>query len=669
MNNKYDPESSDSTDTDNLPINEIIKNPNLATLLTEDKLRDIGSKVKSGYDDDVLSRKEWTATADKILNLVKLAIESKSWPWTGAANIKYPLTTTAVIQYAARTYPEIVRNGKVVGAAVIGKDPDGQKALKAERVAQFMSFQLLIESPTWEEHMDRMLHVYPVVGVAFKKTYYDTVKQRNESLLCMHDEIVVNDNITSLEEALRISHVLHVSKNTIIENMRAGLYVDIDDEELCGLLPESEDYHDLIEQHRYLDLDGDHYEEPYVVTIHKNSGRVLRIVARFDPDGIILNDKNQIVRIKPVQYFTDFHGIPRSDGKYHSLGLGTILLHPNEVINSLLNHLVDAGTLANLQGGLIGHNVEIPGGMSSFQPGEWKRAKCIGGGELKDQVVPITYSPPSDVLLKLLDLMIKASEKLSSVTDIMTGNQDMSNVKTGAAQLSNENGRMVFSSMQRRLYRSLKSEFDKIFRLNRIYLDEVKYYEIMGDQQAVLKEDFDSGAMQVKPVSDPNLSSTSQRLNQAQELMKMIQLPGINIQEIEKRLLAALEVPNPETILKPIEPPPPEPEMLKVQQEGQKQQVQAQLQDKQLSIQQAQVTLQAERDKADIELKRAQAIYQLAQAEAVRHGVTIDEAKVELQALDSQVAQVNEGVKHSIKHRELDIAEASNNRLGEAPSQ
>lgn len=636
-----------------LKLEEIIKSPNLATELDDCDLSEIAEKVIKGYDDDLNSRSEWCQTADKILKLVKLTIEPKSFPWNNASNIKYPITSTAVIQFAARTYPEVVQNGKVVGCAVIGRDMDGEKAQQAERVSQFMSYQLLIESTNWEEHMDRLLHVYPVIGVAFKKTYYDPIKRINQSILCMHDEIVVNDHIPSLEDALRISHILKQSSNTLLENMRAGLYKNIDFEELKAMLVGDEELHELIEQHRFLDLDGDDYEEPYIVTVHKSTKKVLRIVARFDPDGVTKNEEDEVVRIKPVHYFTDFHAIPSPDGKYHSFGIGTLLLHPNEAINSLLNQLVDSGTLANLQGGFIGNKVEIQGGMTPFQLGEWKRAKVLDGSALKDQVVPVSYKEPSDVLYKLLEFLTVAAEKLSSVTDVMTGNADLTNVKTGAATMANDNSRMVFSSMQRRLYRSLKSEFEKWFRLNSIYLDELQYFSIMGDTKAISRNDFNPKSLSIKPVSDPNLSSSNQRVQQAEGLMKLSDMPNIQLDELVKRYLEAHQVPNPEKLMRPADPPPPNPEMAKLQADQQKSQVQAQLQAQTLGIQKQQADQSAEVDKARIALIRAQAMYQLAQAESIKADIGIEYSKLELNKLDSQANLLHAGAEHQFQVQKI----------------
>ncbi len=610
---------------------EIIRNPNLATDLDKDDLQQISQKVTEDYEEDVSSRSEWQTVADRILKLAKLTIEKKDLPWEGAANVKYPIIPTAILQFASRTYPQIVRDGKVVGCAVIGRDPTGEKGERARRVSEHMSYQVIIESPTWEEHMDRLLHVYPAIGVAFKKTYYDPIKQRNESVLCLHDEIVVNDNIQSLEDADRITHIVKQSSRTIIEYMRAGLYTDMDIDELNKYLGEKEDYHELLEQHRYLDLDKDKYPEPYIVTVHKASGKVLRVVARFDPTSITYNSKDEVIRITPVQYFTDFHCIPRMDGKYHSLGLGTLLLHSNEVINSVINNLMDAGTLANLQGGIIGDQVEIKGGTLAIAPGEWKKARYLGAGELKDQIVPVNYKEPSKVLFELLSLMIEATKDLSSVTDVLTGKQPAQNVPATTIQILAEEGKKVFTSMQRRLYRSLKSEFEKLYRLNRIYLPEQVYYRVLDDEKAILRTDYEDDTLDIKPVSDPNLSSETQRLAKAQTVLQMAtSMPGMNLPEAQLRALREMDVTEPEKLLSPPQQQP-NPEELKLQADMMKHKAEMELKARELQLKEREFMAKAPKLDADADKSKAMAIKHISAAATDEHNRAVDSAKVEIE--------------------------------------
>ena len=635
-------------------LQELMKNPNIAADLKEDKLEEIGRLVLEGYTTDLDSKREWQDTADKILKIAKLTCEPKTKPFaSGSANIKYPLIPTAILQYASRTYPEIVRDGKVVGAAVIGQDADGEKGKRARRISEHMSYQLLIESPNWEEHMDRLLHVYAAIGTCFKKTYYDPIKQLNQSILCLPDKIIINNHVTSLDEAPRVTHVLEQSTNSLLENMRAELYNEIPATELKDLLEVNQDYHEILEQHRWLDLDDDGYEEPYVVTYHKKLGKVLRIVARFDPEGIVYNSKDQVVSIKPVQYFTDFHCIPSPDGNYYSMGLGTLLLHPNEVVNSLSNCLLDSGKLANMQGGIIGHDLDIPGGLQSFEPGEWKRARSMNGQALKDQIVPINYKEPSDVLYKLFVSMIEATKNLSSVTDIQTGSQSASDVKATTIGILAEEGKKVFSAMQRRLNRSLRLEFEKLYRLNRIYLPEQTYYRIMDDERAVFRQDYEDKEIDIKPVADPNLSDDSQRMAKANMLMQMINLPGINVQEIEMRMFEAMKVPSPEKLIMPPQEPPPDPAMVKIQVDAQIAQAEQQLRAQELQLKEKELQIKAIETDSNSGKAKMDAINKAAQTAALEHETAMKQADLELRRQQAEKKHSVDVGNIALKHMSL----------------
>lgn len=656
-------------------LHELIKNPNIADDLEDDHLIEIGHQVVEEMEEDDKSRYEWKQTADKIMKLAKLTIEKKSFPWDGAANVKYPLITTSILQFASKTYPEIVKRGKVVSCAVVGQDPDGSKNDRAHRISEFMSWQLLIESPDWEEHMDRMLHVYPTIGTAFKKTYYNPLKKRPESILCLHDEIIINDHIASIEEALRISHILKQSTNTLIENMRAGLYVKIAREELETMVGNEftdsstdsdtisrKEFHEIVEQHRYLDLDDDGYEEPYIVTVHRKTKKVLRIVARFDPDGILYNNDDEVVRITPVNYFTAFHCLPRMDGRFHSYGLGTLLLHPNEVVNTLLNQLINAGTLATTQGGFIADGVQLKGGDMTFRLGEWKRVKALSG-DLKANVVPVNFSPPSDVLYQCLELMIQATKDLASITDVSTGQQPAQNVTNGTINTLNTNSQQVFTAMQRRLYRALKEEFEKLYRLNRIYLDEHIYFATLSDQKAILRTDFDDKDLDVRPLSDPNMSSITAKMNQAQFLGQFLQLSGqnpnlqLNIPEIEKRMFESQDMPNIEQLFSKPQPPKPDPKMAAVQVQAQKHQMDAKLKAEGLDIKKQQVQIQAKQAHTQAIGAHASALANLSKAQATETQSKNDARQQHIDALKAVQDAKNDERDQQMKQHQQDVSD------------
>lgn len=611
-----------------LNLDEIRVLPNISVKLEEKDLDEISAKVISDYDEDKISRSKWEQDAKAALEVAELQSKSKNFPFEDASNVKFPLLTTANIQFAARTYPEIVRNGKVVEIHVVGKDLDGIKAERAHRVSSHMSYQLLVETNEWEENTDRLLHLLPTVGTVFKKTYFDPVLSRNRSILCLHDEIVVNDNIKSIEDAPRISHILYKTKNQMLEYIRAGLFLEVDGLEENEVRKEYE----LIEQHRTLDLDGDGYAEPYVVTVDLETRKVLRIVARYDGDNIVYNNKREIVYIKPVVYFTDFHFIPHPSGRYHSIGFGHLLTPLNSAVNTILNQLIDAGTLANTQSGFITKSVRMKDQDLRLRRGEWKKVNVDGGGTLQQNLFPLIYKEPSVVLFQLLGLLISTTEKLASVTDALTGTQPGQNVPATTMLALVEQGLKVFTSIQRRLYRSFKKEYEKLYRLNRIYLDEEVYFRTMDEVGAVLQADYEDNSLDVVPVSDPNLSADAIRFAHDRIILDLLPTGVINVTEAVKRHLNNVGVPRVDSLMQ--EPPQgPSDKELELQVKLARDQEEVRLKESDLKLREIELRMKAAKTEAEVTKILAQAVESVANAEAAEAGSQLDQYKLQLDSL------------------------------------
>lgn len=626
-----------------LKIEDIVYMPNIAELLSGQQLRDIGKKVLDDVEIDQLSRKEWDMEVEEARELVKMKDEIKSTPWEKAANIKYPLIASAAIQFAARIGPEIVRGTKVAEATVVGKDQDGSKAARAKRVSQHMSYQLIVESDTWEESNDKMLHMVPIDGTVLKKTYFDPQLRQNVSIMIPSDEMAINDNIKSLEEARRISHIMPKHISFVLENIRSGLYLEVD----TTKLPEQKendpeevsDIHDLIEYHGYLDLDEDGYEEPYIVTVHKDSAKVLRIVARFDEENIERNIDGEVAFIKPNQHFTDFHFLPSFTGGFWSSGYGLLLLHLNKSVNSTINKLMDAGTLANMQGGFISRGLRIKGGMSNLKPGEWKKVDGANQLDIQRNIVPLIYKEPSNVLFSMLGLLIDAGKELSAVTDALTGQEQAQNSPATTILSLIEQGLKVFSSIQKRLYRSYKKEFKKIYDLNRVFLEEADYQRVIDEPNVSAALDYNSEDLDIVPVADPTMSSDAQRLAKLQALMQTIQIPGANVQEILKRYYEGLEVPSPEMLLAPPAQGP-SPEQIEAEQKARESEAQLLMKDREMQVKEQEMELKMAKLEAETQLLKAQAIDALARAEAAEAGTQLNAYKAQLDTLKVQLDEV-----------------------------
>lgn len=531
------------------PIRALLESKNIAESLDEDKLKEIGMACKKGFDQDCESRKEWEKNIDSWTKLATQAKEQKSYPWANASNIKYPLLSTAAMQFAARAYPSLVpSDGQVVKSKVIGKDPDGSKQQRAEHTSIYVSHQLMNEMDSWEEDMDKLLIMLPVVGTMFKKTYWDKLTEKNCSKLVMPKNLVVNYWARDLDHVERISEIIEMSPRLYKERVNAELFLDTDigtpkmpDGVANAPAVDFTTPYTFVEQHTFLDLDDDNYEEPYIVTFHKESGEVLRITARFDELGLKVGDDGEVIRIEPIQYYTKFGFIPNPDGSFYDIGFGVLLGPINDSVNTLINQLVDAGSLANLQSGFIGKGLRIKMGESSFKPGEWKAVNATAD-DLKKQIMPLPTKEPSNVLFQLMGALITSGKELASVAEIFVGKMPGQNTPATTTMATIEQGMKVFTAVYKRTYRSLASEYKKLYRLNEVYLNPKTYVEVLDAN--VNPDDFKSIGYTICPGADPSAISQTERLLKAQGLAELLPMGVLDPLKVVQRILEAQEQPN-----------------------------------------------------------------------------------------------------------------------------
>jgi len=577
-------------DEEQKPLAAMLESVNIAESLDEQQLKDIGRDAEKGFFLDHQSRLDWEKNIDEWTKLAKQTIEPKSYPWPKASNIKYPLLSTAAMQFAARAYPSLVpSNGKIVNAKPIGKDPDGVKSKIAEAVSIYMSVQLLEEMTGWEEEMDKLLIMLPIVGTMFKKTYWDPLKEENCSHLVMPKNLVVNYWARNLQDAERISEILEVSPRKVKERQQSGLWLDIDfgkahqpEGQMNAPVVDETTPYTFIEQHTFLDLDDDGYKEPYIVTFHKESKKVVRIVARFDETTIKLDAEGNIRKIDPIQYYTKFGFIPNPDGGFYDIGFGVLLGPLNHSVNTLINQLLDAGHLATLQAGFLGKGLRIKMGDTKFMPGEWKAVNSTGD-DLKKQIVPLPTKEPSSVLFQLMGSLITSGKELASVAEIFTGKMPGQNTPATTTMATVEQGMKVFTAVYKRLYRALTEEFIKLARLNSLYLNPQTYVDTVGMQ--VNPDDFKQVMHKIYPAADPTAVSQTEKLLKAQGLMELLPTGILDPVVVVKRILDAQEQPNWQELLNKqiaqtgeMPPPPPDPKLQEMEMKGQLEQQKIQLQ-------------------------------------------------------------------------------------------
>lgn len=554
-----------------LDIKTILKSPNLAELISANDLATIGNDCLQGFRVDADSRAEWERKTKLSMDLALQVSEQKTFPWSGASNVKFPLVTIAAMQFHARAYPTLIPNSDIVKCKVLGEDKNGLNAARAKRIANHMSFQILEEDEDWEEEMDKSLLHQAIVGCSFKKTYYSPSEGHNESQFVLAKDLYVDYYTTSFEYAQRVTQVLYFTENDLYERYYSGIFLDWNREskpqqDNTSLLVEARDKsqgltppidsvntpYEILEQHCYLDLDGDGYKEPYIVYLRKDTGLVLRIVARFRKSAIEYSprDNTRILRIKPDYYFTKYGFIPSPDGGFYDLGFGSLLGPLNESINTAINQLIDAGTLSNTAGGFLGRGVKFKSGDNQFKPFEWKRVDSTGD-DLRKGVFALPVREPSQVLFNLLGLLIEYGNRIGMATDPQVGVSPGQNTPAETSRNTLMEGQRIFNAVFKRTYRSLKEEFRKLYNLNAIYLpDIVSYYSISsGESKKALAADYAESPKTIIPAADPNMISDTMKQQQAIMLKTAAsQTPGYDTYQVEKRFLEALQVSDIDTV-------------------------------------------------------------------------------------------------------------------------
>lgn len=640
-----------------LKIDQIVKCPNIAELLTRDELDALGEEIYKDFESDLISRSEWEKRNEEAMKLALQVREAKSFPWPNASNIKFPLITIAALQYHARAYPVLVGSDTPVKCKVVGEDKDGLKMARALRVENHMSYQLLEEDEAWESETDKILITQPILGCAFKKTYFDPIRRHNVSEYIIPRDLVVNYWTKSLATAPRVTHVLYMQKNDVYERVVRGLWVEMEDVKpgdklASGLLnvqnksqgmspPEIVDSstpYEILETHRFLDLDGDGYQEPYIVYVRRDTKQVLRIVARFFKEGV-LTKGNKVLSIKAEQYFTKFPFIPSPDGGFYDLGFGVLLGPLNESINTIINQLVDSGTMSNTAGGFLSRGIKLRGGNYSFAPLEWKHVETTGD-DLRKGIMPLPVREPSQVLFTLLNLLINYGERIGISVDILTGQNPGQNTPAETSRTMAEQGMKIFSGIFKRTYRALRDEFRLLYRLNQLYITETVYFSDVQDANgSVLVQDYLGDNSAIRPSADPHIISDSQRIMQAEALRAASrEAPGYNLYEVQKRYLNALRIQGVDQVLPDPKgpnaiPPPPNP---KLQIEEMKQK--GKMMDAQMSMKLEALKLMedAKINQAKIQLLEAQAVKALADAQGVESGHQIALIEAQLGAAKSQ---------------------------------
>jgi hypothetical protein len=523
-------------------------NANLAEDLDEGQLTELSGDLIGEYDADISSRKDWLTTYVDGLELLGLKVEDRTEPWPGACNVYHPLMTEALVKFQAETMMETFPASGPVKTQIVGKiTTDKEQA--AERVQEDMNFQLMDKMPEYRPEHERMLWGLGLAGNAFKKVYYDPNLERQVSMYVPAEDIVVPYGASNLETAERVTHVMRKTKNELRKLMVAGFYRDVDlgepfldvDEaekkiaEKLGFNPTEDDRYKILEMHVNLDLENGDSDDgiavPYVVTIEKGTGTILAIRRNWNPD-----DKLKLKR----QHFVHYGYIPGFG--FYCFGLIHLIGAFAKSGTMILRQLVDAGTLSNLPGGLKSRGLRIKGDDTPIAPGEWRDVD-VPSGAVRDNILPLPYKEPSQVLNQLMNQIIEEGRAFANADGLKVS--DMSaNAPVGTTLAILERTLKVMSAVQARIYYAMKQEFKLLKIIIRDYTpQEYSYEPEVGDRRAK-QSDYDN--VDVIPVSDPNAATMSQKVVQYQAVMQMAQqYPQIyDLPELNKQMLEVLGIKN-----------------------------------------------------------------------------------------------------------------------------
>ena len=533
-------------------------NDNLAEEMDDDLLQNLASDLLEEYEGDLSARKDWLDTYVEGLDLLGLKLEDRSEPWEGACNVYHPLMTEALVKFQAETMTETFPASGPVKTQIIGKLTK-EKEEAADRVKEDMNYQLTEKMVEYRPEHERMLWGLGLAGNAFKKVYYDPSLERQVSMYIPAEDLVVPYGASSLETAERVTHVMRKTKNDLRKLQVAGFYRDVelgepshDLEEVekkiaekMGFNATTDNRFKVLEMHVDLDLEGYEDEDdgeqtgialPYVVTIERSTQTVLSIRRNWNPD----DDTKQ-----KRQHFVHYGYVPGFG--FYCFGLIHLIGAFAKSGTMLLRQLVDAGTLSNLPGGFKTRGLRIKGDETPIAPAEFRDVD-VPSGTIRDNILPLPYKEPSQVLNQLMNQIVDEGRRFASAADLKVS--DMSaNAPVGTTLAILERTLKVMSAVQSRVHYAMRQEFKLIKNIIRDYTDDEYTYDPDEGTPSIKRSDYD--IVEVIPVSDPNAATMSQKVVQYQAVMQMAQSnPDIyDMVELNRQMLDVLGVKNADLLI------------------------------------------------------------------------------------------------------------------------
>jgi hypothetical protein len=550
---------------------------NLVDYLDDDTLERISEDVIDSFSADLESAQEWFDTIDKGLDLLGLQPEELNEPFEGACSAHHPLIIESAVKFQSKASAELLPANGPVRTRIMGEiTPEKEKV--ANRKKNFMNYQLTEQMTEYYPDTERMLFYLPIVGSSFKKTYPDFSVNRPCSEFVPVDQFIVPYSTIDLKRAPRYTHVIYKTKNDLRKLQVSGFYSDVElgdpsqpeisnlrskTDEITGITmgKDFNDVYTILEQHCDLNLDGTPFEDPdgidrpYIVSVDKESGKVLSIYRNWSED-----DENKEKRV----WFTHYTFVPGMG--FYGLGFIHLLGNLEMTLTTIMRSLVDAGQFANLQAGFKKKNIRISGGNDPLGFGEWRDVEAPGDS-LRDSLLPLPYKEPSNVLFNMLEFIEGRGQKFADSTEqVIADSTNYGPVGTTLALL--EASTKFFSSIHKRLHFAQKEELQLIAKINGEVLPQEYPYDVEGESRTIFVTDFDK-SVEILPVSDPNISSNAHRVTMAQTMFQMAtQAPQHhNMREVLNRMYSAMGIDHLDKILPPeqkVEPSDPLSDILKV---------------------------------------------------------------------------------------------------------
>ena len=541
---------------------------NLAEFLDDAILKEVGSQVVESYSDYKSSRSDWEDTYIKGLDLLGFKYENRSEPFQGASGATHPVLAEAVTQFQALAYKELLPASGPVRTQIIGKVSQAKED-QADRVKEFMNYQLMVEMKEYEPEFDQMLFNLPLSGSTFKKIYFDSLLNRCVSKYVPAEDLYVPYAATSLDDAESIIHSIKMTGNDILKYQLSGFYKDVDivdtvyspsdveekKDNISGKSTSHDEIYTLLEAHCDLDLDGFNdigmdgeqtgLKLPYIVTVDEGTGTVLAIRRNFNAQ-----DPSK----KRRDYFVHFKFLPGLG--FYGFGLIHMIGGLSRTATAALRQLLDAGTLSNLPAGFKMRGIRVRDEAQPLQPGEFRDVDAPGGN-LSDAFMPLPFKGPNATLLQLMDVVVGAGQRFASIADMQVGDGNQS-AAVGTTVALLERGSRVMSAIHKRLYAAMKQEFMLLAQTFKTYMPPIYPYDVIGGARQIKQTDFDD-KIDIVPVADPNIFSQTQRISVAQtQLQLAMSNPKMhNMYQAYRDMYEALGVKDVDLILKKKQPPQP----------------------------------------------------------------------------------------------------------------